>query len=84
MKKQIYTKTNEAFVCWLKQQRESKGLTLRQVSEIIGRHHSIIGNIETQVRRMDVAEFYEYCELLELNPHDCFDFIASNKIDKFK
>ncbi len=79
MKKQIYTQTNEAFIAWLKQERKKKGLSLRQVGEIIGRHHSIIGNVETQIRRMDVAEFYEYCELLDLNPHECFDFIAKNK-----
>jgi len=75
MQKQLYTSTNEALIEWLKQERKKKGLSLRQVGELIGRHHSIVGNIETQVRRMDVPEFYEYCRLLELNPHDCFDFI---------
>ena len=81
MKKQIYTLTNEAFVEWLKSQRESKGLTVRQVGEIIERDFSIISKIETQVRRMDVAEFYVYCELLELDPHDCFRFIKSKKLN---
>lgn len=79
MKKQIYTSTNEAFVAWLKQERRNKGLSLRQLADLIGRHHSIIGNIETQVRRMDVAEFYEYCEKLGLNPEDCFRFIKATK-----
>ncbi|MFK3978593.1 helix-turn-helix domain-containing protein [Shewanella vesiculosa] len=79
MKKQLYSATNEAFVSWLKKEREKKGLSLRQVGELIGRHHSIIGNIETQVRRMDVAEFYEYCEQLNLDPHDCFNYIRSSK-----
>jgi transcriptional regulator with XRE-family HTH domain len=79
MKKQIYTLTNKAFVEWLKSQRESKGLTVRQVGEIIERDFSIISKVETQVRRMDVAEFYEYCELLELDPHDCFRFIKEKK-----
>ena len=82
MKKQIYTSTNEAFVTWLKQEREKKDLTLRQVAELIGRHHSVIGNIETQVRRMDVAEFYEYCEILGLEPRDCFQFIKAWKTKK--
>lgn len=77
MKKQIYTQTNEAFVEWLKNERNNKGLTLRQVGEIIGRHHSIVGNIENQIRRMDVAEFYEYCKLLDLDPCECFEYIKT-------
>lgn len=79
MKKQIYSETNEAFVEWLKLEREKKGLSLREVGKLIGRHHSIIGNVETQVRRMDVAEFIEYCDLLGLNPQDCFDYIEKKK-----
>lgn len=79
MKKQIYSETNEAFVEWLKLEREKKGLSLREVGKLIGRHHSIIGNVETQVRRMDVAEFIEYCDLLGLNPQDCFDSIKKKK-----
>jgi len=79
MKKQIYSETNEAFVEWLKLEREKKGLSLREVGKLIGRHHSIIGNVETQVRRMDVAEFIEYCDLLDLNPQDCFDYVKKKK-----
>ena len=77
MKKQIYSPTNQAFVEWIKAQREAKKLTLRQVGEIIGRHHSIIGNVENQIRRMDVAEFYEYCKMLNLDPSECFEYIES-------
>lgn len=79
MKKQLYSATNEAFVSWLKMEREKKGLSLRQVGNLIGRHHSIIGNVETQVRRMDVAEFFEYCEQLGLNPDDCFKYIKNKR-----
>ena len=79
MKKQLYSATNEAFVSWLKKEREKKGLSLRQVGELFGRHHSFIGNFETPVGRMDVAEFYEYCEQLNLDPHDCFNYIRSSK-----
>lgn len=79
MKKQIYSETNQAFVEWLKSERERKGLSLREVGKLVGRHHSIIGNVETQVRRMDVAEFVEYCELLGLTPQDCFDYIKRKK-----
>lgn len=82
MKKQIYTQTNESFVEWLKIERKKKNLTLRQVAEKIGRHHSIIGNIENQNRRMDVAEFYEYCKLLGLDPCECFEYIKAREDSK--
>lgn len=79
MKKSIYSDTNEIFVEWLKQAREAKGLSLRKVGEIISRHHSIIGNVETKVRRMDVAEFIVYCEELDLNPHEAIDHIQKQR-----
>ena len=79
MQKSIYSKTNELFARLLRNARESKGLSLRQAAELIGRHHSIIGNVETQVRRMDVVEFIEYCERLELDPHEAIDYLLENK-----
>lgn len=79
MKKQLYSATNEAFVKWLREQREAKGLSIRQVGDLIERDFSIVSKIETQVRRMDVAEFYEYCETLGLDPKECFDYIRKNK-----
>lgn len=79
MQKSIYTDTNESFVRWLKQAREDRGLSLRQVGEIIGRHHSIIGNVETKVRRMDVAEFIEYYLEIGLDPHDAIDHVIKQK-----
>lgn len=73
MQKQLYSPINEAFVSWLKNAREAKGLTLRDVGKLIGRHHSIIGNVENMSRRMDVAEFFVYCEALELDPNECIE-----------
>lgn len=73
MQKQLYSPINEAFVSWLKNAREAKGLTLRDVGKLIGRHHSIIGNVENMSRRMDVAEFVVYCQALELDPIECIE-----------
>jgi len=73
--KQLYSATNEAFITWLKEQRVVKGLTVRDVGALKGRYFPIVTMIETQVRRMDVAEFYEYCQALDLDPEACFDYI---------
>ncbi|MBO1273530.1 helix-turn-helix transcriptional regulator [Shewanella sp. 4t3-1-2LB] len=75
MQKQLYSSVNEAFVSWLKKAREDKGLSLRDVGQLIGRHHSLIGNVENSVRRMDVAEFFVYCEALDIDPNECMEFL---------
>ncbi len=49
---------------WLKQQRQAKGLTMRTVGETLGKPHSLVGKIENCERRIDVAEFIDYCNQL--------------------
>lgn len=79
MKKTIYSETNEIFIEWLQKKRSEKGLSLRDVGRLIDRHHSIIGNVENKVRRMDVAEFIHYCEELDLDPHEAISFILKRR-----
>lgn len=54
----------------LKNQRETLGLTQRQLAERMGVIYSLIGKIETGDRRLDVLEFIDYCKALELEPCD--------------
>ncbi len=82
MQKQLYSTINQDFVAWLKKAREDKGLSLRDVGQIIGRHHSIIGNVEGLSRRMDVAEFIVYCEALGVDPSDCIEYLKSQRAKK--
>lgn len=51
-----------------KHQRESLGLTQRQLAERMGVIYSLIGKIETGDRRLDVIEFIDYCHALKLEP----------------
>lgn len=53
----------------MKNQRKSRGLSLRDVGEIIGVHHSIIGKMETD-RRIDIVEYVEYCRLMNIDPNE--------------
>lgn len=67
---------------WLSEQRKSKGLTMRNVAEIIGKPHSYIGKVERGERKIDVVEYVWYCKLVGLNPIDGINIIMlSNKED---
>lgn len=51
-------------------QRLDLGLSQRALAERMNVVHSFIGKVETGDRRLDVFEFIEYCEALELNAAD--------------
>lgn len=70
MRHSPYTQDYAALRAWLKAQREAKGLTLRQAGECVGRHHSVIGKLEQDRLRIDIAEFIDYCLVLGLDPHE--------------
>ena len=65
--KTIYSPETERLSKWLREQREAKGLTMRQAGELIGKPHSFIGKIEVGQRRLDVVEFVWYCDKLGLD-----------------
>lgn len=77
MKKAIYSQDGKILTEHLKQGRKKAGLTIRELAEKMGVHHSIIGKIETGERRLDVIEFIEYCNKLKLDPN-----IIINDINK--
>ena len=62
MDKTLYSAESLRLATWLKQQRHAKGLTMRQLAEIIKEPHSYIGKIEQGLRRLDVVELVWYCQ----------------------
>lgn len=75
MKPSAYTRQYTALRAWLKVQREAQGLSLRDVGARLGRHHSVIGKLEQDRRRIDVVEYVEYCLSLDLDPHEGLDVL---------
>lgn len=57
---------------WLRQlllkRRLELGLSQRTLGLKMGVVHSFIGKVETGDRRLDLFEFIEYCQALELDP----------------
>ncbi|WP_158681576.1 helix-turn-helix domain-containing protein [Microbulbifer pacificus] len=75
MKRTHYSYEHEKLREWLKQQREERGLSIRAAADLVGRHHSIIGKIEQERKRIDIAEFVEYCLVLQADPHEGVDVL---------
>lgn len=78
MKASVYSIHYEKLRVWLKTAREEQNLTLRDISAITGQHHSIYGKIEQGRRRIDIIEFVEYCNVLNIDPKDGLALILSS------
>lgn len=77
MNKSIYTTETLKLGAWLRQQRESKGFTMRQVAEIIKEPHTFVGKIETGHRRLDVVEFAWYCKMMGFDANEGLNVIQA-------
>ncbi len=66
---------------WLIKAREESGLSIRALGERLGVHHSIVGKIEDGSRKLELFEFVEYCEALDLDPSEGIQ-IARDSLNK--
>lgn len=78
MKSSSYSPHYEKLRAWLKQKREEKGLSLRSASQIIERHHSIVGKMEQNRRKIEVLEFLQYCDVLGADPHEGLEIMIES------
>ncbi|MEI6564480.1 MAG: helix-turn-helix transcriptional regulator [bacterium] len=76
VEKSIYSQDYRATLAWLRKRREENGLTMREVGERLGVHHSWVGRIEQGDRRLDMAEFVMLCKVIGCNPYDGLAFLA--------
>ena len=78
MKSSLYSPHYEKLRTWLKECRESGGFSLREASEVAGRHHSILGKMEQNSRKIEIIEFVRYCRALGADPHAGLDIIIQS------
>lgn len=62
--KTLYSPESEKLGNWLREQREAKGLTMRQAGDLLDKPHSFVAKTEAGQRRLDVIEFAWYCRRL--------------------
>ena len=70
MKSSPYSPHYEKLQTWLKVQRGKSGYSQREVSEIMYRHHSIVGKIEQRRKKIELVEFVKYCQVLGADPYE--------------
>lgn len=69
MHKTITSLRYQQLVEWLKKERETAGISLRELASRLSKPHSFVQKTETLERRLDVAEYVQYCEALGIDPH---------------
>lgn len=75
LRKSIHSSEHELLRHLFIQRRKTLGLSQRELAERMGIIYSAIGKIETGDRRLDVIEFIQYCQVLEISPHEVIDEI---------
>lgn len=68
MTKSVFTEKYKLFKEMLIQAREAAGLNQRDLSERLSRPQSYVSKYERGERRLDVVEFLEVAEALDLDP----------------
>jgi transcriptional regulator with XRE-family HTH domain len=76
--KTLHSVKTQKLCKWLISERKAKGLSIRGLAELLGWPSSILGKIETGDRRLDVIEYLDICEALEVNPDKGLKFVISN------
>lgn len=80
MKPSSYSPHYDQLRAWMKQKREESGLSLRAVGEMVGRHHSVVGKLEQDRRKIEMLEFVAYCQAIGADPHEGLDIIIQENV----
>jgi len=72
MIKSTSSRKYQDLIAWLKEERERRGLSMRQLAQRLDEPHSFVGKIEQGERRLDVYEYYQYCKALGIEPQNGF------------
>ncbi len=63
----IHDKRYRSVIARLRVARHDSGLTQTQVAHALGWHRTLLSNIETCERRIDILETYMLCRIYELS-----------------
>ncbi|NOR43602.1 MAG: XRE family transcriptional regulator [Gammaproteobacteria bacterium] len=78
MIKSITSKKYLSLLSWLKSARIEQGLTMRDLGVLISEPHQFIGKVESAERRLDLYEYMQYCQALDLDPVDGLILLNKN------
>lgn len=73
--KTLYSSESVNLGKWLREKREARGLTMRELGDLLEKPHSFVAKTECGQRRLDVVEFVRYCKILEVDPAEWLQII---------
>ncbi|MBA6256465.1 MULTISPECIES: helix-turn-helix domain-containing protein [unclassified Colwellia] len=76
MIKSINIEKYQKLLSWLKVERLSRGLSVRDLALIIDEPFQFISKIETGQRKLNIYEYVQYCEALGLDPAEGLKILA--------
>jgi transcriptional regulator with XRE-family HTH domain len=79
MTRSIHTEQYRLFIQLLRESREKSGLTQQNVADSLGMPQSFVAKYERSERRLDVIEFLEVCEILEIRPNSIIRKLAGTE-----
>lgn len=69
MIKSINIEKYQKLLAWLKEERLNRGLSVRDLALIIDEPFQFVSKIETGQRKLNIYEYVQYCESLDLDPN---------------
>ena len=79
MIKSINTEKYQDLIDWLKAARLAKGLSIRDLALVIDEPFQFISKIETAQRKLNIYEYVQYCEALNLDPAEGLEILAKKQ-----
>ena len=81
MIKHINDSRYKALIKWLKAVRNEQGLSVRDLGKLIDEPHQFVVKVETCERKLNVYEYVQYCEALNVEPSEGLNKLkTSNKM----
>lgn len=68
MTRSIHTTQMMTLRTWLYNERKAQNLPMRTLAKRLDRLHSFVQRVENGDRRLDVVEFVQYCQALNVDP----------------
>ncbi|MGE6416674.1 helix-turn-helix domain-containing protein [Alteromonas macleodii] len=58
----------QKLIAWLKKARLDRGLTVRQLGELLDEPFQFVSKVEKGQRNLSVHEYVQYCDTLDIEP----------------
>jgi transcriptional regulator with XRE-family HTH domain len=79
MIKSTNNQSYQKLIAWLKKSRLERGLTVRQLGELLDEPFQFVSKIENGQRNLSVHEYVQYCEALGAEPEIGLRYLSKKK-----